>query len=145
MTRLYVREAVINYRPTKLPVTVIRSSADAVTYFEDIRLRTTEHFQVLALDAKNRVVAQYTLSKGTTTYTVVDLKDLFRFAILANAVGIILGHNHPSGSHEPSADDITLTHKIVETGTMLDIKVLDHLILGDEGYVSLADLGCMRP
>jgi len=71
----------------------------------------------------------------------VRVGELFRMAVRVNAAGIIIGHNHPSGDPTPSPDDLHLTAECIAAGRLLDIPCLDHLVLGDDGYVSLRDRG----
>lgn len=102
-----------------------------------------EHFKILLLNRANRVIGLIDISTGGTTGTVVDAKLIFAAAIKANACGIILAHNHPSGTKRPSNADISLTRKLVAIGDMLDISVLDHLILTSEGYYSFSEEGLL--
>lgn len=102
-----------------------------------------ENFVVLMLDIKNKVLGINTVSVGSLTATVVHPREVFKPAILMNAAGIILGHNHPSGDVGPSKEDIATTKKMVEAGKLLDIPVLDHVIVGD-GFTSLREEGWVR-
>ena len=96
---------------------------------------------VLCLNNANKVVGFYKLSTGGVTGTVMDPRIVFTVALNCGASGIILAHNHPSGTLRPSQNDIDITHKIREGGKLLDIKLLDHVIVTDEGYYSFADEG----
>lgn len=120
----------------------IRSSADAAPLFQrhmsDLQ---SEEFWVLFLNRANRVIAEKMISAGGITATVVDMRIIFKLALEQNATSLILGHNHPSGNLKPSQADIDLTKKAVESGKLLDIKILDHLIISTAGYLSLADEG----
>lgn len=100
-----------------------------------------EEFWILLLNRANRVMAREQVSIGGVSGTVVDAKIIFRKAIEGNACSLILCHNHPSGNLQPSQADIDLTHKLVAAGKNLDILVLDHLIVAETGYYSLADEG----
>ncbi len=100
-----------------------------------------ESFGVLLLDARNRLLADDTLSQGGWSASVVRPREVFRRALLAGAPAIILYHNHPSGDPTPSREDIQITRQLVDAGQMLGIKVLDHLIVGAEGYASLRERG----
>ena len=79
------------------------------------------------------------VSKGGLSGTVTDVRVIFQVAIKSNSSGIILAHNHPSGNLQPSDADLKITEKIKKAGSLLDIKVLDHLILSEESYLSMAD------
>ena len=124
----------------------IRSAVDASTllhtYLADI---DREHFVVLLLDQKNKVIGINTVSIGSLTASVVHPRETFKIAILANCASIILGHNHPSGDCQPSREDRTLTARLVEAGKLLGISVLDHVIIGDgtSAYFSFADEGLL--
>lgn len=92
-----------------------------------------EHFAVLALDAKHRLIGSYLASIGTLDATLIHPREILRFGILASAAGLILAHNHPSGEPTPSADDLALTRRMVEAGELLGIAVLDHVIVTPDG------------
>lgn len=100
-----------------------------------------EEFWMLNLNRANRVMSRTKISSGGVAGTVVDAKIVFRRALHAEASSIILCHNHPSGSLRPSEADLELTKKLVAAGKAVDITVLDHLIVSDQGYYSFADEG----
>ncbi len=102
-----------------------------------------EEFKILLLNNSNKVLGIHSCSKGSVTGTIVDAKLIFSVAIKCNASAIILAHNHPSGSLEPSQSDKRLTNKLKKAGDYLDVKVLDHLIITRDGYFSFADKGLM--
>lgn len=103
-----------------------------------------EEFWVVYLNNSNKVIGQTAISKGGITGTMVDSRLLFKKAIELQAVGVILCHNHPSGSLKPSNADKQMTSKIIQAGKTLDIKVLDHLIITQTNYFSFADEGIMH-
>ena len=98
-----------------------------------------EEFWILYLNNSNKIIKSAQLSKGGITGTVVDVRLAFKEALQLGAVGIILAHNHPSGTLKPSQADIQLTKKLKIAGESLDIKVLDHLIVTEKAYFSFAD------
>jgi DNA repair protein RadC len=98
-----------------------------------------EHIWAIFLDRKNRVLHKELVSTGSITGTALDPNRLLRIALEVYATGIILCHNHPSGSLSPSKEDILMTQKIKETASLLNIHILDHLIVGENGYYSFAD------
>ncbi|MCH7824615.1 MAG: DNA repair protein RadC [Acidobacteria bacterium] len=102
-----------------------------------------ESFGVLLLDARNRLLSDDILSQGGWSASVVRPREVFRRALLAGAPALILYHNHPSGDPAPSREDIQITRQLVEAGQLLGIKVLDHLIVGAEGYASLRERGLL--
>ena len=98
-----------------------------------------EEFKVLLLNRANHVLGIYPLSKGGVSGTIVDVKLLLASAIKANASGIIIAHNHPSGNLKPSESDIRLTRKINEAAKLLDLNLLDHIIVTKCSYYSFTD------
>ena len=96
-----------------------------------------EHLIVIVLDVKNKINSISVASVGTLNSSIVHPREVFKTAILANGVSIILAHNHPSGDTSPSKDDINITTRIKECGVLMGIELLDHVILGDEKFISL--------
>jgi len=103
----------------------------------------SEVFAVLCLTTKHRVIAYHEVSRGTLDATLVHPREVFKAAILANAAALILAHVHPSGDPTPSVDDEDLTRRLAAAGTLLGIEILDHVIVGDQRYVSLREVGCL--
>jgi len=102
-----------------------------------------EQFKVLFLNRANKVLGVYEVSSGGVTGTVADPRVIFAAALKANCCSIIISHNHPSGNLKPSRQDEELTEKIKQAGQLLEIKLLDHLIVCNEGYFSFADEGVL--
>jgi DNA repair protein RadC len=100
-----------------------------------------EEFWILLLNRANKLIEKILISTGGLTGTVADVRMIFEHAIKSKATSVILSHNHPSGNLSPSQTDIDLTKKMVKAGETLDIKVLDHIIIGDNRYYSFADEG----
>lgn len=124
----------------------IGSSQDAYNvirqfWFDDIDIY--ESCFILLLDRGNNTIGWSKISQGGVAGTVVDVKIIAKYAVDSLACSIILAHNHPSGNAKPSQDDLDITHKSIEGLKFLDIKVLDHLILGGDAYLSLADEGML--
>lgn len=120
----------------------IESSEDAYQVLQSVYADLShEEFWILLLNTNNRVIAKELISKGGSGVVAVDAKGVFQAVLQAKATGLILSHNHPSGSLRPSMADKQLTKKIVEGGKLLDVRVLDHLIISDEGYYSFLDHG----
>lgn len=128
----------ITRTPEERPL--ISSAADAARLVLDMRDLTQEHVRLLLLDSSRRVVAIPTVYIGTLNASVLRVSEIFRDAITRNCPAFILAHNHPSGDPNPSPEDVELTRAIVSAGRMLDITLLDHLIIGHRGWVSLKDL-----
>jgi DNA repair protein RadC len=95
-----------------------------------------EHFIVLHLDTKNRIIKEETVSIGTLNSSIIHPREVFKSAIKESANSVILVHNHPSGETEPSIEDKEITDKLFNAGELLSIKVLDHIIIGNEGFYS---------
>ncbi len=124
----------------------ISSSKDAndiLRFIWSNSLQHIEEFYILLLNCSNKVLGYAQISKGGISSCVVDPKVIFQTALKTNATGIILAHNHPSGSLSPSDADRKLTNKIKSAGSFLDINVLDHLIMTDNNFYSFADEGIM--
>jgi DNA repair protein RadC len=120
----------------------IRSGGDvADRLMPTMRLLEREELRVLILNTKNRVLKVETIYVGNVSASLVRIGELFKPAIAAMASGVILVHNHPSGDPTPSPDDLHVTAEAIAAGKLLDIDVLDHIIIGDDSYVSLRDRG----
>ncbi len=100
-----------------------------------------EEFIVVLLDNKNRMLEFNVVSTGSLTASIVHPREVFKPAILTSAAGIILTHNHPSGDPAPSSEDVEITKRLKEVGEMMGIRVLDHVIVGDNRYFSFSDKG----
>ena len=122
----------------------ISGSKDAATLlFGHLSDLPYEEFWLLLLDRANQVISRQNLSKGGVAGTVVDPKMIFKYAVDVLASGVILCHNHPSGSLKPSDADVRLTKKVKAAGELLDIIILDHIIIAGQNYYSFADEGLM--
>lgn len=124
----------------------VKSSKDAFDIFmEHWDLDSIEHveeFKLMLLTRSNKVLGIASISKGGISGTVTDVRVILQYAIKANASGIIICHNHPSGNLKPSESDLTITRKVKDSGALMDIQLLDHLIIIPEGrYYSMADEG----
>lgn len=120
----------------------VSASKDAFELMQvDLAEIQHEEFWIILLSHSNQLIRKIAVSKGGTAGTVVDPKRIFKTALQNSASAIILCHNHPSGSVQPSEADIKITKKIREGGILLDIAILDHIIVGEESYFSFADEG----
>ncbi len=125
---------------TKVEAQRIVSSKDVYDFLQaDFVDLTHEELWVLLLDRKHCIIDKLFVSKGGQSETVVDPKIIFKAALDRNAAAIILAHNHPSGNLKASSADISITKKLRDAGMMLDIPVLDHVIITNESFFSLAD------
>jgi len=103
-----------------------------------------ERFLCALLDTKNRIFKETVVSEGTLTSSLVHPREVFRSAIKEASASVLFLHNHPSGDTTPSRDDITITERLVETGKVVGIEVLDHIIISDNGYLSLFEKGYIK-
>lgn len=118
----------------------IRSPGDAArVLMPALSYLEQEQFAVLYLDTRNRVVAQEMLYKGSLNTSLVRIAEVFRGAVRRNCAALIVAHNHPSGDPNPSPEDVALTRRLIEAGKLLDIEVLDHLVIGQNRYISLRE------
>lgn len=108
---------------------------------KDIRLLKKEHFLAIYLDTGNQEVAREVISIGTLNASLVHPREVFEPAIRNLAASIILVHNHPSGDLKPSHEDLLITKKLVDSGNLLDIHILDHIILSSKAYTSFKEKG----
>ena len=124
----------------------VKCSKDAFDIFiwnwDQDSIEHIEKFKLMLLTRSNKVLGIASISKGSINGTFTDVKIILQFAIKANASGIIICHNHPSGNVQPSESDIAITRKIKESGNVMDIQLLDHLIILPEGkYYGMNDDG----
>lgn len=109
-------------------------------YLSDLQ---TEEFWAIFLDQKNHVIYKTQISKGGISGTLVDVRVIFRIAIEHFAISVVVAHNHPTGNLTPSQADISITRRIKEAGDLLDIKLLDHLIIGENSFFSFSEQGLL--
>lgn len=120
----------------------VKSPADAANLvMVEMGLLEQEHLRVLLLDTRNRVLKVHPVYKGSLNTSAVRVGEIFREAIRSNAAALIVVHNHPSGDPTPSPEDVSITRNIVEAGRLLNVDVLDHLIIGQQRFVSLKERG----
>jgi DNA repair protein RadC len=118
-------------------------SSIASYYMEEMRHHKQEVMKLLLLNTKNKLISEGDISKGTINSAIISPRELFVEALQKNAVSIILIHNHPSGDPSPSKEDAMITKRIVEAGKMIGIGVLDHIIIGNNCYISLREKGLL--
>jgi DNA repair protein RadC len=124
---------------------VFSSGHDVYTYYRQ-RLKDLkkEIFRCAMLDAKNRVFRDCRVSEGSLTNSLVHPREAFRDAIKEAAASVIFVHNHPSGDPSPSREDISITERLASVGEIVGIKVLDHVIIGDNKYISMMEKGYVK-
>ena len=124
------------------PQPQIKSPVDAATLLlPEIGYREQEHFYVLFLNTRNRVLGGESIYKGSIDQTHIRVADVFREAVRRNCAAIVVAHNHPSGDPTPSPEDVVVTRDLVEAGRLLGIEVLDHLVIGHRRWVSMRERG----
>jgi DNA repair protein RadC len=106
-----------------------------------IKEKAKEHFKLILLNPRNKIIGISTISVGTLNASLVHPREVFKDAIVHSAASVVLAHNHPSGDPEPSEDDLKITKKLVDSGKILGIEVLDHIIIAKNGFKSLANEG----
>lgn len=112
-------------------------------YHERLRGRRKEVFLALLLDSKNRVLREVRISEGSLTASIVHPREVFAPVVRESAAAVLFVHNHPSGDPTPSREDLEITTRLREVGTLMGVRVLDHIIIGSGRYVSFVDRGLM--
>lgn len=126
------------------PGQAYRSSQDAFAHFHE-RLcdYRKELFLALLLDSKNRLIKEVQISEGSLNASIVHPREVFAPALRASAAAMLFIHNHPSGDPDPSREDLEITRRLQQAGEIMGVRVLDHIIIGNGTYVSLADRGLL--
>ena len=106
-----------------------------------IKDKAKEHFKLILLDSRNKIIGISTISIGTLNANLVHPREIFKEAIMHNSASVVLAHNHPSGDPEPSEEDLKITERLVESGKILGIEVIDHIIIGKTNFASFKERG----
>jgi len=116
----------------------IENAKDVYNHFVDeLKDKKKEYFYVLFLDTKNRIIGEELVSVGTLNSSLIHPREVFKGAIKASANSVIFVHNHPSGDYNPSKDDKEITKRLYDAGNILGIKILDHIVVGTDGFCSV--------
>ncbi len=134
----YIREREVPYFGP------IHDPGEVVKYFRFLEIRDREEFVSLHLDKGNRPICWDRISVGTLNETYIHPREVYKTALLSNASALIFMHNHPSGRTEPSSEDHAITKKLIEAAKILEIKILDHLIIGEGSYFSFQEHGLIK-
>lgn len=122
----------------------IRSPEDVAIFarnFIHLHEQSEEYLYMVCMNVKNVITSVFELSHGNVNSSIVGVREMFQKALLANAVSIIVMHNHPSGDPKPSREDVEVTKRMVEAGKIIGVEVLDHIIVGDTSFSSLKEKG----
>lgn len=131
-------------RTAQLEAATFHNPLDIVNYYvEDMRHREQELVYVMLLNTKGVLIRDIMISQGTVNVSVVSPREIFIEAVKYHAVSLVMIHNHPSGDPAPSREDIKLTKRVKEAGELLGIRLLDHIIIGDNCYISLKERGIL--
>lgn len=136
---LTIKEVITNYLP---PCTKFTSPEQIYEVFRFLRQETKEYFVCVHCDGKNRIACVDVVSVGSLNQSIVHPREVFKTALLSSAAAIILLHNHPTGDTTPSREDIEITRRLREAGELLGVRVLDHIIIGDN-YLSFTSQGLL--
>lgn len=117
----------------------INSAKDVVAQLQELRIAKKEHFVVLYLNARNQLAHKETISVGILNASLIHPREVFEPAIKNLAAQIIIAHNHPSGDLESSADDMEITKRLIESGKILGIEIIDHVIIAQNSFLSFKD------
>lgn len=137
LSRRMAKARALNHLSFTSPVTI------ADYYMEDLRHKEQEHLILMMLNTKNRLICDQVLTKGTVNSSLISPREIFIESLKKDAVYIILVHNHPSGDPTPSKEDIAVTMRLKEAGALIGIFLLDHIIIGDNRYISMKERGIL--
>lgn len=140
----FIRETRVSYIHSQQALFKIRSASDVATFVRSILTdNSREHFVAMFLDAMHQVTAYSIVSIGTANYAVVTPREVYQRAIVAGSIAIAVAHNHPSGSPVPSDEDHRVTKRLFESGVLLGIKLLDHVVVTDHEHYSFSENGVL--
>ncbi len=121
----------------------ITSAENVYSLLHEYSTEQKEHFIAITLDGRSRIIEKRVIHIGTLNQSLVHPREVFRPAILDNAAGIIIAHNHPSGTLEASRADMQVTQRLKEVAKLVGIELLDHVIISSEGYYSFQEEGVL--
>ncbi len=141
-----VCELTVRYKRAATKRVKVKSASEVVEFmrehfYDQEEIESREKFVVMFIDRANNIFAWETVSEGGMSGTVADPRIIFRSALMSACCSIVIAHNHPSNTNQPSASDIQLTKNIVEAGKVLEITVLDHVIITTDSFYSFAEEG----
>lgn len=135
------KEMCVNYPELDRKMNSPEKVVSLAKNFLQMHTNAEEYLYMICMDVKLNMTSVFEISHGNVNSSIVGVREIFQKALLANAVQIILMHNHPSGDPSPSHEDIEVTKRMVEAGKIIGVGVLDHIIIGRPGYTSLKEKG----
>ena len=138
-----VKESASNYNVSNKSLTSPSEVVKLLNEIFNLENQTDEHFVMLALNTKNKVIGAFEVCVGTINSSLVNVRGIMQRALLCNASRIMVAHNHPSGSSEPSQADRDVTRKLKHICELMDIPLLDHIVIGEEEYYSFKAEGLL--
>lgn len=139
---IFIREVIVNYRTTNRETAKFTDPRQVAEFVRSVITdNSREHTVAIYLDGSHRAASYAVISIGTANNALLSPREIFQRAVLVGAISVIIAHNHPSGSLVPSQEDLSVTQRIKEAGEILAIKLLDHVIVSDMGYLSLHESG----
>lgn len=140
----FIRETRVNYVVSEHKLFQIRSAVDVASFVRSVLTdNSREHFVAMFLDSQHHVAAYSIVSIGTANSAFVTPREVFQRAIVAGAISIVVAHNHPSGSTQISDEDRKVTKRLFQSGELLGIRLLDHVVVTDRDYYSFSENGEM--
>jgi DNA repair protein RadC len=140
MAAVEIGRRVLSRRPGER-VRIASPREAAAVLMPEFGLRSVEQFGVLLLDVRHRVLRTQVIAVGTLDSTTVQPRDVFRLALVSSASAVVMFHNHPSGDPQPSREDLDLTRRLIASGDLIGVAVVDHIVLGDGRYYSMKEAG----
>lgn len=132
-------------RAKKSEKPILNDSKKVAEYFmEEMRNLETEHFYAAFFDTKCHLIDYQVVFIGTSNYSIANPREVLRLGLKLDATNLIVLHNHPSGNPQPSVEDVTITNKLYEAANIVGIPLIDHIIIGDNTYLSFADTGLLN-
>ena len=136
----FIREVRVNYVTSDKPRLKVDGPVDIADFVRSILIdNSREQFVAIYFDGSHCVISYSIISIGIANQTLVHPREVYQRAVLVGATAVVVAHNHPSGSLEPSQEDISVTNRLMEAGTLLDIQLLDHVIVSDFAFKSLRE------
>lgn len=135
------KECSVNYPEIDRKISSPESAVVLAKHYLRLHEQTEEYLYMICMNVKLEVTGIFELSHGNVNSSIISVREMFQKALLANAVSIIVMHNHPSGDPTPSHEDIQVTKRMVDAGKIIGVQVLDHIIIGRPGFSSLKEKG----